>query len=124
LADEKGMHLVQIREEKEYPEDIWNKDPERARIWPFAAGEGINKTVDVQVSVSEEQPFGGGLWGQRVEDVIQAPKKTRKGSRDDDSIPEWDKLPDLILPSRPGTGGSNRSRSRSRSPPLIRVSSK
>lgn len=130
LADEKGVSLVHIRDnEREFPEDVWSKDPERARIWPFAVDAGISKTVDVQISVSQEEPMRGGLWGKRMEDIIQTPKKARhSGSNSGDSIPEWDKLPDLILPSRPGSKSSGRSRSgsgtRSKSPPLIRVTSR
>jgi hypothetical protein len=127
--DEKGVNLVQIRDsEREFPDDVWSKDPERARIWPFAVDAGISKTVDVQISVSQEQPMSGGLWGKRMEDIIQTPKKARHSGSDGDSIPEWDKLPDLIMPSRPGSKGSGRSRrgsgSRSKSPPLIRVTSR
>jgi hypothetical protein len=129
FADEKGVSLVQIRDgEREFPDDVWSKDPERARIWPFAVDAGISKTVDVQISVSQEEPMSGGLWGKRMEDIIQSPKKARHSGSSGGSIPEWDKLPDLIMPSRPGSKSSGRSRSgsggRSKSPPLIRVSSR
>lgn len=129
LADEKGVSLVQIRDgEREFPDDVWSKDPERARIWPFAIDAGISKTVDVQISVSQEEPMSGGLWGKRMEDIIQSPVKARHSGSDGDSIPEWDKLPDLIMPSRSGSKGSGHGRSgsggSSKSPPLIRVTSR
>jgi len=130
-AEVKGASLIQIREEKTYPKEIWSQDPDRARIWPYADGREITKVVDVDVRVShEEQPWtGGGLWGKRMEDLIQSPAKAKRGSNDCDSIPEWDKLPDLIPPSRKGSesaepGKPSRSRSRSRTPPLMRISSR
>lgn len=127
LDDEKGMSLVQIRDgEREFPEEVWSKDPETSRIWPFAVDARISKTVDVEISVSKEGPMSGGLWGRRMEDIIQSPRKARHSGSIDDSIPEWDKMPDLIMPLRSGSKGSGRRRSgsRSRSPPLIRVTSR
>jgi hypothetical protein len=124
FTDEKGVELVQIREETEYPKEVWSRDPVRSKIWPY--GEGISKVVDVKISVSQEQPLpgGSGSWDNRMAEAIQIPKKTRGGSRDEASTPEWDRLPDLIPPERPGTGSSKTARSGSRSPPLIRVTSK
>ncbi|KAE9990961.1 hypothetical protein EG327_000674 [Venturia inaequalis] len=109
LDDEKGMGLVQIRDcEREFPEDVWSTDPETSRIWPFAVDAGISKTVDVKISVSQEEPISGGLWGKRMEDIIQSPKQARHSGSSADSIPEWDRLPDLIMPSRSGSKGSGR----------------
>jgi hypothetical protein len=126
LTDHNRLDLVQIREETEFPKEVWSKDPIKSRIWPFAGDDGISKIVDVRVSVSkEQQSFGNSMsWDQRMEDVIQFPQKTRTGSRDTDSIPEWDRLPDLIPPERPGTSGGRSTRSGSRSPALIRITSK
>ncbi|RDI83214.1 hypothetical protein Vi05172_g6947 [Venturia inaequalis] len=107
LDDEKGMGLVQIRDcEREFPEDVWSTDPETSRIWPFAVDAGISKTVDVKISVSQEEPISGGLWGKRMEDIIQSPKQARHSGSSADSIPEWDRLPDLIMPSRSDSKGS------------------
>jgi hypothetical protein len=156
--NEYRLHLGQIDEEQEYSREIWSKGNEKARIWPYK--EGISKVVDVEISVTRGRPMAG-FWDRKVDDVIQEPEKARKNSRDDDSvaewdrlpdmflvnqpvassarsigsnrsrkgsrdedIPEWDKLPDLILPEKLGTGGGRSTRSRSRSPPLIRVTSK
>lgn len=127
LDDEKGMSLVQIRDgEREFPEEVWSKDPKTSRIWPFAVDAGISKTVYVEISISKEVPMSGGLWGKRMEDIIQSPRKARHSGSSADSIPEWDKLPDLIMPSRSGSGRrrSGSGGSRSKSPPLIRVTSR
>lgn len=124
----KGASLIQIREETIYPKEVWSQDPVRARIWPYANDHEITKTVDVTVQVShEDEPWtSGGLtgpWGKKMEELVQTPPKARKGSKE--SIPEWDKLPDLIPPSRDGSErGTTRSRSRSRTPPLVRITSK
>lgn len=132
LDEEKGMGLVQLRDhEREFPEEVWSKDPETSRIWPFAIDAGISKTVDVEISVSQEEPMGGGLWGKRMEDIIQSPRKARHSGSSADDIPEWDMLPDLIMPSRSASKDSGRGRSgsgsggsRSKSPSLIRVTSR
>lgn len=130
LDDEKGMSLVQIRDcERGFPEEVWSTDPETSRIWPFAADAGISKTVDVEISVSQEESTSGGLWGKRMEVIIQSPQRARHSGSSADNTPEWDKLPDLIMPSRSGSKDSGRGRSgsggsRSKSPPLIRVTSR
>jgi hypothetical protein len=116
LASSREMELEQIREEKEYPKEAWSKEPVKSRIWS-----GISKVVDVKISVSREQqpPSMSDSWDQRME-VIQMPRRSR--SRDGDSIPDWDKLPDLIPQERPGSARSIRSGSKS--PALFRVTSK
>jgi hypothetical protein len=110
--DERGAQLIKLREERIYPKEIWSKDPERSQIWPYAEDESIHRMVQSDVRSSQEsEPWagaGGGLWGRRMEDILKTPPRTRKGSRDDDSIPEWEKLPDLIPPSRKGSEDSQR----------------
>jgi hypothetical protein len=97
------------------------------RVWPFTDDQSIHKTVQIEVrsSQEEEQPWAGagsGKWSQRMEDLLKTPPRIRKGSRDDDSIPEWDRLPDLIPPSRKGSSDSQRiQHNESRSPPLVRI---
>jgi len=93
------------------------------RAWPWRDDQSIHKTVQIEVrsSQEEEQPWataGGGKWSQRMEDILRTPPRVRKGSRDDDSIPEWDKLPDLIPPSRKGSEDSQRA------PPLVRITTR
>jgi hypothetical protein len=126
--DERGAQLINLRRERTYSQDIWSKDPERSRIWPFADDQSIHKMVHIEVRSSQEneQPWagaGGGLWGQRMQDILKTPPRARKGSRDNDSIPEWEKLPDLIPPSRKGSE-SSQGRSRSKSPPLVRITTR
>jgi hypothetical protein len=126
LAEHKRLELTQMREEMQYPKEVWSKDPIKSRIWPFADDEGISKVVDVRISVDrEQQEFGSsGTWDKRMKDVIQMPQKSRTESRGGDSIPEWDKLPDLIPQERPETGSSWSIRSGSKSPSLIRITSR
>jgi hypothetical protein len=116
LANNKELELEQIQEERENPKEAWSKDPVKTRIWS-----GISKVVDVKISVSrEQQPLSDtGSWNQRME-AIQMPKRSH--SRDGDSLPEWDSLPDLIPQERPDSARSTRSGSKS--PALIRVTSK
>lgn len=76
-----------------------------SRVWPFRHDQLIHRTVQIEVRSSQEddQPWasaGGGKWSQRLEDILRTPPKVRKGSRDEDSVPERDRLPDLIPPSR------------------------
>ena len=96
---------------------------ESSRAWP-RDDQSIHKTVQIEVRSSQEddQPWanaGGGRWTQRMEDLLRTPPKARKGSRDEDSIPEWDRLPDLIPPSRKGSEDSQ-----GRAPPLVRITTK
>lgn len=95
--------------------------------WPVRDDQTISKTVQIEVrsSQEEDQPWataGGGTWQHRMESILRTPPRIRKGSRDDDSIPEWDKLPDLITPDRKGSQDSQSSeRNGGRSPPLVRI---
>jgi hypothetical protein len=64
------------------------------RLWPYEDDQSIHKTVQIEVrsTQEEDQPWasaGGGTWSQRVEDLLKTPPRIRKGSRDDDSVPEW-----------------------------------
>ena len=89
--------------------------------WNWAGDNAsIHKTVQIEVrsSQEDEQPWasaGGGKWSQRMEDILRIPPKVRKGSRDEESIPEWDRLPDLIPPSRKASEDGGRA------PPLVRI---
>lgn len=128
--DQKSMGLVQLRDcEREFPEETWSRDPEASRIWPFAVDAGISKTVDVQISVSQEESLSAGLWGKRMEDIIQSPERARYSVSSADGVSEWDRLPDMPMPLRLGNKRSGRvwsgiGANRSQSPPLIRFTSR
>ena len=116
--------LRDSEEMKRLPSGKLSRKPssESSRAWP-RDDQSIHKTVQIEVRSSEEdQPWataGGGRWTQRMEDLLRTPPKVRKGSRDEDSIPEWDRLPDLIPPSRKGSEDST-----ARSPPLVRITTR
>ncbi|KIW05020.1 hypothetical protein, variant 2 [Verruconis gallopava] len=122
--EERGAQLVNLRDENIYSKDIWSKDPERSRIWPFDDSQSIRKMVQVEVRSSQEseQPWAAAnteSWNARMQAILRPPPRIRKGSKDDDSIPEWEKLPDLIPPSRKGSSDSQ-----SRDPPLVRITTR
>jgi hypothetical protein len=102
------IQLAQIEEESNYPQDMWTNENDKARIWPY--GDGISKVVDVKISVSRGQPMNG-FWDNNGNDAIQVPEKARKNSRDDDGIPEWDRLPDLFLANQQVAGSARSVRS-------------
>ncbi|QDS77659.1 hypothetical protein FKW77_002991 [Venturia effusa] len=104
LDDEKGSSLVQIRDcEREPSEDNWSKGPETSRMWPLAVDARISRTVDVVISVSQEEPSKGDLWGGRMENVVRSPQKARHSGSSTESIPDWEMQPDLTMPSRSGS---------------------
>jgi hypothetical protein len=126
--DERGAQLINLRGEQNYSNEIWSRDSERSQIWPYADEQSIHRMVQIEVRTSEDEPWaraGGGLWDRRMEDILKTPPRVRKGSKGGDSIPEWDKLPDLIPSSRKGSEDSHRrTRSRSKSPPLVRITTR
>lgn len=128
--DERGAQLINLRTQASFPtSDSWSPDTDRHRNWPFADEtpnpHSIHKTVQVEVrSSQDDEPWaraGGTAWGQKMQDLLKTPARVRKGSKDDDSIPEWDKLPDLIPPSRKGSEDAS---GRAESPKLVRITTR